>query len=274
MDVVWSRWRSCGWQRLTNPVAWTHDHAFTLIWRARREGGATVCADTLQGNHGRKGELLERRVFHRISDSDFTTRRHISCAQEIRRRIMTRLDAWDVGKHQMLMEETKRTWKQYLSASWQEELEEQRAMTSQLLSCVGKMWIAVRWIMEQEKGGITASWPLFKDGVSCARCDSIGASQRASSIIHYNGMLSGSSSGDGLAGLDVGHHIWGGTENFQRGRTGRDGLGDTTELDLVIWGGQRTPMGDCWFLHGVARKSPSILGRVYGHNGREVNWNQ
>ena len=145
---------------------------------------------------------------------------------------------------------------------------------SQLLSCVGKMWIAVRWIMEQEKGGITASWPLFKDGVSCARCDSIGASQRASSIIHDTGMLSGSSSGDGLAGLDVGHHIWGGTENFQRGRTGRDGLGDTTELDLVIWGGQRTPMGDCWFLHGVARKSPSILGRVYGHNGREVNWNQ
>ena len=67
---------------------------------------------------------------------------------------MMRLYDWEVGKHQILVEDTVHTFRQYLPASHWEDYEEQQEnmLTSWVLR--NKFWNEVQWITDQDKGGI------------------------------------------------------------------------------------------------------------------------
>ena len=60
--------------------------------------------------------------------------RHVTSSQDICRRIEKCLDAWEAGHHAMPVED--------------------RAKTYYSLVLHGKLWTAVRWITEREKGGV------------------------------------------------------------------------------------------------------------------------
>ena len=80
--------------------------------------------------------------------------RHVTASHSIRRRIEKRLDAWGAGKHAMLVGDTLRSCEEYLNASRREETVEHRAQTYHSLVLRGKLRSAVRWITEQETGGV------------------------------------------------------------------------------------------------------------------------
>ena len=80
--------------------------------------------------------------------------RHVTASQAIRRRIEKRLDAWEAGRHGILVEETLGMCAQYLTAARREESEEHRAKTYHSLVLRGKLRTAVRWITERETGGV------------------------------------------------------------------------------------------------------------------------
>ena len=69
------------------------------------------------------------------------------------RRIGKRLDAWEAGRHKMLVEDTLLTCEQYFSVVCREESEEHRAQTYQSLVLRGGLRAAVRWITNRETGG-------------------------------------------------------------------------------------------------------------------------
>ena len=54
----------------------------------------------------------------------------------------------------MLVEDTMRTCAELLTVSRREETAEHRAQTYHSLVLRGKLWMAVRWIIEQEIGGV------------------------------------------------------------------------------------------------------------------------
>ena len=54
----------------------------------------------------------------------------------------------------MLVEETPRTWAQYLTAACRDESEEHRAKTYHSLVIQGKIQTVVRCIMDQKTGGV------------------------------------------------------------------------------------------------------------------------
>ena len=80
--------------------------------------------------------------------------RHVTASQAIRRRIGKRLDAWAEGKHSMLVEDTLRTCREYLTIARREEMVEHRSQTYHILVLRGKLRTAVRWITERERGGV------------------------------------------------------------------------------------------------------------------------
>ena len=65
-----------------------------------------------------------------------------------------RLDAWESGRHGMLVEDTLCTCAQYLTVACREESKEHRAQTYHSLVLQWKLQTAVRWITERETGGI------------------------------------------------------------------------------------------------------------------------
>ena len=78
--------------------------------------------------------------------------RHVTASWDILRRIKKRLDAWEVGRFEMLVEDTPRYSTQYLTAVSREETAEHRAKTFHGLVLRGKLRTAVRWITERKKG--------------------------------------------------------------------------------------------------------------------------
>ena len=70
--------------------------------------------------------------------------RHVTASQAIRCRIEKRLDAWGEGKHAMLVKDTIRSCKEYLTVSQREETEEHQAQTYHSLVLCGKLRTAVR----------------------------------------------------------------------------------------------------------------------------------
>ena len=80
--------------------------------------------------------------------------RHVTASQAIQRRIDKRMDAWEEGRHGILVEETLRTCAQYLTADHREESKEHRANTYHILVLQGKLLKMVRCITEQETGSV------------------------------------------------------------------------------------------------------------------------
>ena len=80
--------------------------------------------------------------------------RHVTASQDIRRRIEKLMDTWGEGKHTMLVEDTLRAYKEYLTVARREETTEHRAQTYHSLVLRGKLRTAVQWIMERETGGV------------------------------------------------------------------------------------------------------------------------
>ena len=64
------------------------------------------------------------------------------------------MDAWGEGKHAMLVEDTLRACREYLTLARREETAEHRAQTYHSLLLRGKLQTAVRWITERETGGV------------------------------------------------------------------------------------------------------------------------
>ena len=54
----------------------------------------------------------------------------------------------------MLVRDTPRSWEEYLTAARRKETAEHRDHTYHSLVPRGKLWSAVRWITEQETGGV------------------------------------------------------------------------------------------------------------------------
>ena len=67
---------------------------------------------------------------------------------------MKRLDAWEDGKHGMLLEDTLRTCAEYLTVARREDSAEHQAQTYHSLVLWGKLRTAVRWIEERETGEV------------------------------------------------------------------------------------------------------------------------
>ena len=80
--------------------------------------------------------------------------RHVTASRDICRRIEKRLDVWEAEHYEMLVEDTLRSCKQYLTIIHREETVEHRAKTYHSLVLRGKLRTAVRWITEWEKGGV------------------------------------------------------------------------------------------------------------------------
>ena len=91
---------------------------------------------------------MEIGAVHHFSDGDSATSYHVTTSQSICQRIDKRLDAWESGCHEMLVEETLRTCMQYLTATRRDEYKEYWAKTFHSLVLRGKLRTAVRWIME------------------------------------------------------------------------------------------------------------------------------
>ena len=53
-----------------------------------------------------------------------------------------------------MVEDAMRTYKQFLTAAHWEDTEEQRTRTYTSLVLCGKLWAAVRWIMDRDRGGV------------------------------------------------------------------------------------------------------------------------
>ena len=80
--------------------------------------------------------------------------RHVTASRDIRQRIEKRLDAWEVRRFAMLVEDTLRSSTQYLTAVRREETAEHQAKTFHGLLLRSKLQTAVRRITEREKGGV------------------------------------------------------------------------------------------------------------------------
>ena len=68
--------------------------------------------------------------------------RHVTASHAIRRRIEKRLDAWGAGKHTMLVGDTLRSCKEYLTAARREGTAEHQAQTYHILVLRGKLQLA------------------------------------------------------------------------------------------------------------------------------------
>ena len=105
----------------------------------------------LRGVHERRWKSERFIVFQTVT---LHRTRHVTEFRDIRRRIEKCLDAWEEGKHSMLMEDALRSCAQYLTAIRQDESAEHWAKSYHSLVLRGKLRTAVRWITEREKGGV------------------------------------------------------------------------------------------------------------------------
>ena len=81
----------------------------------------------------------------------------------IPRRIGKRLDAWEEGKHTMLVEDTLRACGEYLTVARREETAEHWAQTYHILVLREKLRTVVRWITKRETGRV------LKPGDQCTK---------------------------------------------------------------------------------------------------------
>jgi hypothetical protein len=72
----------------------------------------------------------------------------------IKRGISNRMDAWELKKYDMLVQDTHRTATAQLSKLQGEETEEQRGKTFSRLVLQGKLCSAVRYLTSREMGGV------------------------------------------------------------------------------------------------------------------------
>ena len=79
---------------------------------------------------------------------------YVTASHAVRRQIKKRLDAWGAGKHTMLVGDTLRSCKEYLTSARREETAEHQAQTYHSLVLRGKLRLVVRWITERETGGV------------------------------------------------------------------------------------------------------------------------
>ena len=63
------------------------------------------------------------------------------------------MDAWEAGRHGMLVEKTLWTCEQYHTASCREDSEDNRFKTYHSLVLQGNLQMVARWITDRKKGG-------------------------------------------------------------------------------------------------------------------------
>ena len=105
----------------------------------------------LKGVQDRLWNLERFIIFHAVI---LQQAQHVTTSQAIRRRIGKKLDAWVEGKHSMLVEDTLQPCGEYLAVAQREETADHRAETYHSLVLRGKLRTVVRWITEQETGGV------------------------------------------------------------------------------------------------------------------------
>jgi hypothetical protein len=96
--------------------------------------------------------------------------RNVRQSKDIRARISRRMDAWEEGKFDMLVQDTERAMTTYLSTKQGHVTEEQRAKIFHRRMLRGDTRGAVRYITEREKGGVLQPGDIDeKSGLSVAK---------------------------------------------------------------------------------------------------------
>ena len=108
-------------------------------------------AEELRGIRDRRWNSGRFIVFQTVT---LQRARHVTASRDIRRRIERRLDAWEAGRYEMLVEDTLRSSTQYLTPVRREETTEHRSKIFHGLVLRGKLRTAVKWVTEREKGGV------------------------------------------------------------------------------------------------------------------------
>ena len=166
---------------------------------------------------------------------------HVTASQAIRWRVGKRLDAWEDGKHSMLVEDRLRSCGEYLTVARREETTEHLSQTYHRLVLRGKLRMAVRCITKWETGGV------LQPGDRCTKTgDQVmdvlrvkhpeARTPTAASLDSYSDRPPGAHSG----GHHRGYGDSGCGETLGRGRTGQDRLGVPSSPDPAVrcckWG--------------------------------------
>jgi hypothetical protein len=110
-----------------------------------------MLTEELKGIRSRKWNSEKFIVFQAVI---LQRSREVKNAGAIKRRLSNRMDAWEVGKFDMLTQDTERTALAQLARVRGTQTPEQRAKTYARLVLQGKLRAAVRWLTEREKGGV------------------------------------------------------------------------------------------------------------------------
>jgi hypothetical protein len=110
-----------------------------------------MLTEELKGIKSRKWNSEKFLVFQMVI---LQRSKEVSGAGNIKRRLTRRMDAWEKGKFDMLVQDTERTALAQLAKARGDSTPEQRAKTYARLVLQGKLRAAVRWITEREMGGI------------------------------------------------------------------------------------------------------------------------
>jgi hypothetical protein len=110
-----------------------------------------MLAKELEGIRSRKWNSERFIVFQMVI---LQRSKNVSKTGDIKRRLSKRMDSWEEGKIDMLVQDSERTALAQLARLRGEATPAQRAKTYNRLVLQGKLRTAVRWLIEREKGGV------------------------------------------------------------------------------------------------------------------------
>ena len=117
-----------------------------------------MLTEEMRGIHSRKHNSEKYIVFQIVI---LQKSKMVTASGDIKRRIGKRMDSWEAGKFDMLVQETERTALTQLARIRGGQTQEQRAKTFSRLVLQGKLRAAVRYITEREMGGVLL--PDYRD---------------------------------------------------------------------------------------------------------------
>ncbi len=110
-----------------------------------------ILTEELSGIRARKWNSERFIVFQMVV---LQKSKDVKTSGAIRRRLTTRMDSWEAGKFEMLVQDTERTALAQLARVRGVETQEQRANKFAKLVLQGKLRSAVRWLTGRKKGGV------------------------------------------------------------------------------------------------------------------------
>ena len=134
------------WQRWWHDLAVVFSRRYGMLSRKVRRCFVVALVGELRGARDILWDLERFIVFQTVI---LQQDHHVTKSQAICWSIEKRLDAWEAGRHEMMVEETLHTCAQYLTSARREESEEHRDKTYHSLVFQGKLRMLVRWITEQ-----------------------------------------------------------------------------------------------------------------------------